>query len=108
MAEDLRPVLAIIEPNPGSSLEAWASATLMPSLRAPRFLMNGARYSRFTSEFPGACGFFAMNEQAAIHHWDHLQKLKGLYVAKERKRIVGAWPLWVAIEKGTSGLSFPY
>ena len=47
------------------------------------FLMNEARYSRLTREFPErAEELFAENEQAAMARWSHLQKLnmKILYV----------------------------
>ncbi|MDO4290161.1 MAG: pyruvate:ferredoxin (flavodoxin) oxidoreductase, partial [Eggerthellaceae bacterium] len=44
------------------------------------FLMNEARYSRLTREFPErATELFARNEQAAIERYDHLVKLKDLY-----------------------------
>ena len=47
------------------------------------FLMNEARYSRLTREFPERAGeLFAENEQAAMDRWDHLQKLKDLYAAE--------------------------
>ena len=47
------------------------------------FLMNEARYSRLTREFPErAEELFAENEQAAMARWDHLQKLKDLYAAE--------------------------
>jgi pyruvate-ferredoxin/flavodoxin oxidoreductase len=44
------------------------------------FLMNEARYSRLTREFPErAEELFARNEQAAIERYEHLVKLKDLY-----------------------------
>lgn len=44
------------------------------------FLMNEARYSRLTREFPErAKELFAKNEQAAIERYEHLLKLKDLY-----------------------------
>ncbi len=47
------------------------------------FLMNEARYSRLTREFPERAGeLFAENERAAMDRWDHLQKLKDLYAAE--------------------------
>ena len=47
------------------------------------FLMNEARYSRLTREFPErAEELFAENEQAAMARWSHLQKLKDLYAAE--------------------------
>ncbi len=47
------------------------------------FLMNEARYSRLTREFPERAGvLFERNEQAAMDRYDHLLKLKGMYDAK--------------------------
>ncbi|MCI8366548.1 MAG: pyruvate:ferredoxin (flavodoxin) oxidoreductase [Eggerthellaceae bacterium] len=44
------------------------------------FLMNEARYSRLTREFPErATELFARNEQAAMDRYQHLVKLKDLY-----------------------------
>ncbi len=44
------------------------------------FLMNEARYSRLTREFPErAEKLFARNERAAIERYEHLVKLKELY-----------------------------
>ena len=44
------------------------------------FLMNEARYSRLTREFPErAEELFERNEQAALARYDHLLKLKDLY-----------------------------
>ena len=44
------------------------------------FLMNEARYSRLTREFPERAEvLFARNEQAAMERWEHLQKLVELY-----------------------------
>lgn len=44
------------------------------------FLMNEARYSRLTREFPEqAKALFEQNEKAAMARWDHLQRLKELY-----------------------------
>ena len=46
------------------------------------FLMNEARYSRLTREFPGrAEELFAANERAAMDRYDHLVKLKEMYTA---------------------------
>ena len=45
------------------------------------FLMNEARYSRLTREFPErAAELFERNEEAAIDRYNHLVKLKELYV----------------------------
>lgn len=44
------------------------------------FLMNEARYSRLTREFPErATELFERNEQAAIERYNHLLKLKDVY-----------------------------
>lgn len=44
------------------------------------FLMNEARYSRLTREFPErADDLFERNEQAAMDRYDHLVKLKDVY-----------------------------
>ena len=44
------------------------------------FLMNEARYSRLTREFPErATTLFAKSEQNAMERYDHLMKLKALY-----------------------------
>ena len=44
------------------------------------FLMNEARYSRLTREFPERAGkLFERNEEAAIERYNHLVKLKDLY-----------------------------
>ena len=44
------------------------------------FLMNEARYSRLTREFPErAAELFERNEQAALDRYEHLVKLKDLY-----------------------------
>ena len=44
------------------------------------FLMNEARYSRLTREFPERAGeLFVRNEQAAIERYAHLERLKAMY-----------------------------
>ena len=44
------------------------------------FLMNEARYSRLTREFPERAGeLFERNERAAIERYDHLVRLKAMY-----------------------------
>jgi pyruvate-ferredoxin/flavodoxin oxidoreductase len=44
------------------------------------FLMNEARYSRLTREFPDrAKTLFAQNEAAAKERWEHLKKLVEMY-----------------------------
>ena len=46
------------------------------------FLMNEARYSRLTREFPDRAGeLFERNEQAAIERYEHLEKLKAMHNA---------------------------
>ncbi|MDO4182951.1 MAG: pyruvate:ferredoxin (flavodoxin) oxidoreductase [Coriobacteriia bacterium] len=51
-----------------------------PSGGYQEFLMNEARYSRLTREFPGrAEELFASNERAAMERYDHLLKLKEMY-----------------------------
>ncbi len=47
------------------------------------FLMNEARYSRLTREFPErAAKLFERNEQAAMDRYKHLEKLKEVYAAE--------------------------
>ena len=47
------------------------------------FLMNEARYSRLTREFPERAGeLFERNEQAAMDRYQHLLKLKAMYDAE--------------------------
>ena len=44
------------------------------------FLLNEARYSRLTREFPErATVLFEKNEKAAMERYDHLLKLKAMY-----------------------------
>jgi pyruvate-ferredoxin/flavodoxin oxidoreductase len=44
------------------------------------FLMNEARYSRLTREFPErAKDLFVKNEEAAKERWEHLKKLVEMY-----------------------------
>ena len=44
------------------------------------FLMNEARYSRLTREFPDrAAGLFERSEEAAMERYDHLLRLKEMY-----------------------------
>ena len=44
------------------------------------FLMNEARYSRLTREFPDRAGeLFEQNEKAAVERYNHLLKLKDVY-----------------------------
>ena len=51
-----------------------------PSGGYREFLMNEARYSRLTREFPErADELFAENEQCAMDRYDHLLKLKEMY-----------------------------
>ena len=47
------------------------------------FLMNEARYSRLTREFPErATELFERNEQAAIERYNHLLKLRDMYASE--------------------------
>ncbi|MFC2377117.1 MAG: pyruvate:ferredoxin (flavodoxin) oxidoreductase, partial [Lancefieldella sp.] len=47
------------------------------------FLMNEARYSRLTREFPeNADKLFKENEAAAMARYDHLVRLKALYASE--------------------------
>ncbi len=51
-----------------------------PTGEVEAFLMNEARYSRLTREFPDrAKDLFAKNQAEAIAHYEHLQKLQELY-----------------------------
>ena len=48
-----------------------------------KFLMNEARYSRLTREFPeNADKLFKENEAAAMARYDHLVRLKALYASE--------------------------
>lgn len=51
-----------------------------PSGGYQEFLMNEARYSRLTREFPERAGeLFGRNEKAAMDRYEHLLKLKDVY-----------------------------
>ncbi|WP_101723042.1 pyruvate:ferredoxin (flavodoxin) oxidoreductase [Eggerthella timonensis] len=51
-----------------------------PSGGYQEFLMNEARYSRLTREFPERAGeLFERNEKAAMERYEHLLKLKDVY-----------------------------
>ena len=55
------------------------------------FLMNEARYSRLTREFPERAGeLFERNELAAMKRYEHLLKLKEVYAEALGFRAVGA------------------
>ena len=75
--------LRLLEPaalQPRAALRARSSSStrrIRPRASYQNFLMNEARYSRLTREFPErAEELFAENEQAAMARWSHLQKLK--------------------------------
>ena len=69
--------------NPALKAEGKNPFTLdskAPAGGYQEFLMNEARYSRLTREFPErAEELFARNEQAAMERWEHLNKLIELY-----------------------------
>ena len=51
------------------------------------FLMNEARYSRLTREFPeNAEKLFKENEEAAMARYDHLVRLSELYAAEKKEQ----------------------
>ena len=51
------------------------------------FLMNEARYSRLTREFPEhAEKLFKENEEAAMARYDHLVRLSELYAAEKKEQ----------------------
>ena len=51
------------------------------------FLMNEARYSRLTREFPEhAERLFKENEEAAMARYDHLVRLSELYAAEKKEQ----------------------
>ena len=71
--------------NPEGALRARSSCSTARSPRAAisEFLMNEARYSRLTREFPERAGeLFERNEQAAMDRYQHLLKLKAMYDAE--------------------------
>ncbi|MBO6054868.1 MAG: pyruvate:ferredoxin (flavodoxin) oxidoreductase, partial [Oscillospiraceae bacterium] len=69
--------------NPAAKAEGKNPFTLdskEPAGGYQEFLMNEARYSRLTLEFPErATVLFAKSEEAAKERYDHLMKLKALY-----------------------------
>ena len=71
--------------NPALTAEGKNPFTLdskEPKEGYQEFLMNEARYSRLTREFPErATELFAKSEQAAKDRYEHLLKLKALYEA---------------------------
>ena len=69
--------------NPAAKAEGKNPFTLdskAPAGGYQEFLMNEARYSRLTREFPDrAKELFAENEEAAKARWEHLTRLVELY-----------------------------
>ena len=67
--------------NPAAEGEKFVVDSKVPKEDGYRaFLMNEARYSRLTREFPDrAETLFARNEQVAMDRYQHLLKLKELY-----------------------------
>ena len=70
---------------PSSSSELASKGKFQLDSKDPKdgyqdFLMNEARYSRLTREFPErATDLFAKNEAAAKERWEHLKKLVEMY-----------------------------
>ena len=69
--------------NPAAQAEGKNPFTLdskAPAGGYQEFLMNEARYSRLTREFPErATTLFAKSEEAAKERYEHLMRLKALY-----------------------------
>jgi len=66
--------------NPAAEGAKFALDSKEPAGGYQEFLMNEARYSRLTREFPErAAELFERNEKAAIDRYQHLLKLKALY-----------------------------
>ena len=69
--------------NPALKAEGKNPFTLdskAPAGGYQEFLMNEARYSRLTREFPDRAGeLFQRNEKAAMDRYQHLLKLKAMY-----------------------------
>ncbi len=77
----------LLEPVPlqprcrGRQVHRWTPRS--PSGGYQEFLMNEARYSRLTREFPDrADELFKRNEKAAMDRYQHLLKLKAMYDEK--------------------------
>ena len=74
----------LLEPVPlqprGAAGKKFTLDSKEPAGGYQEFLMNEARYSRLTREFPErAEELFERNERAAMDRYDHLVKLKDLY-----------------------------
>ncbi|MBR6270960.1 MAG: pyruvate:ferredoxin (flavodoxin) oxidoreductase [Lachnospiraceae bacterium] len=66
--------------NPAAEGKKFTLDSKAPAGGYQEFLMNEARYSRLTREFPErATTLFAKNEEAAKERYDHLVKLEELY-----------------------------
>ena len=66
--------------NPAAEGAKFTLDSKEPAGGYQEFLMNEARYSRLTREFPERAGeLFARSEQAAKERYEHLLKLKAMY-----------------------------
>ena len=66
--------------NPAAEGAKFTLDSKEPAGGYQEFLMNEARYSRLTREFPDrATKLFAENEEAAKERYAHLLKLKAMY-----------------------------
>ena len=66
--------------NPAADGDKFILDSKEPAGGYQEFLMNEARYSRLTREFPErATVLFAKNEEAAKERYEHLLKLKAMY-----------------------------
>ena len=68
--------------NPAAEGSKFTLDSKEPKGGYQEFLMNEARYSRLTREFPDRAGeLFERNEKAAMDRYEHLLKLKAMYEA---------------------------
>ena len=66
--------------NPAAEGSKFTLDSKEPKGGDQEFLMNEARYSRLTREFPDRAGeLFQRNEKAAMDRYEHLLKLKAMY-----------------------------
>ena len=66
--------------NPAAEGAKFTLDSKEPAGGYQEFLMNEARYSRLTREFPDRAGeLFQRNEKAAMDRYQHLLKLKAMY-----------------------------
>jgi pyruvate-ferredoxin/flavodoxin oxidoreductase len=66
--------------NPAAEGAKFTLDSKEPKGGYQEFLMNEARYSRLTREFPDRAGeLFQRNEKAAMDRYEHLLKLKAMY-----------------------------